>query len=80
MDLCLRDLIDNGEFLERKTELAQEGERLNQLLASSDNGSNLWMERVYRKKLSSTCYTPLIQSVQDLKGWAPCPSKVITFL
>ena len=35
MDLRLRDLIDDGEFLERKTELAQEGERLRHLLTSS---------------------------------------------
>lgn len=55
MDMRLRDLIDDTEFLERKTELAREGERLGQLLTDGDNGSNLWLERV--EKAFSFCNT-----------------------
>jgi len=46
MDLRLRDLIDDGEFAERKAEIAAEAQRLGRNLAEYENGSNQWLGRV----------------------------------
>lgn len=44
-DMRLRDLIDDAEFAQRKSELAAEGEKLARDLTEVADGSNLWLER-----------------------------------
>ena len=44
-DMRLRDLIDDAEFTQRKSELAVEAEKLARDVATMQDGSNLWLER-----------------------------------